>query len=197
MTDLTTTLALHLLGRASRPGEGTLRLSGAALGTPGEVVSGTGAPDVTLRVHDRRAFGAVLRRGSVGLATGYRDGWWDADDLSGLVRVLMRRTEGVRRAADMGVNGLPVAQNETIQRLATLCSHRASNGIKHAPVCARKTSRDALIRRITWRGHRKHAPMTHATQDRLQIHSRSASDDYQPVYSMKPLSAKCQSRVVM
>ena len=40
--------------------------------------------------------------GSVGLGESYADGWWDADDLTALLRVLarnVRRTDGVRRAA--------------------------------------------------------------------------------------------------
>lgn len=100
MADLWATLALGLLRRSARPGRGTLRLAGR--GTPGSAtaVSGTGDPDVTVEVHDARAFAAVLRGGTVGLATSYRDGWWDADDLTAVVRVLSRRTDGLRRALD-------------------------------------------------------------------------------------------------
>jgi cyclopropane-fatty-acyl-phospholipid synthase len=111
MADVTTTLALHLLRRAARPGEGTLRLTWEAVGARGAQVSGTGTPDVTVRVHDPRAFSTVLRGGTVGLATSYRDGWWDADDLTGLVRVLSRRTAGMRRVLDGAARkgGAPVA----------------------------------------------------------------------------------------
>jgi len=49
---------------------------------------------VPVEVHDRRAVGAVLRRGSNGLAESYVDGWWDTDDLTGLVRVLLRALSG-------------------------------------------------------------------------------------------------------
>jgi cyclopropane-fatty-acyl-phospholipid synthase len=100
VTDVPTTVLLNLLRRTGRSGEGTLRLTGSAVPVPGTVVSGSGDPDVTVRVHDRRAFGAVLVRGSVGLATSYRDGWWDTDDLTGLVRLLSRRTAAMRRVLD-------------------------------------------------------------------------------------------------
>jgi len=116
MVDVPRTLALHLLRRTARPGEGTLRLTGEAVPARGTLVNGTGMPDVTVRVHDRRAFAGILRGGSVGLATSYREGWWDADDLTGVVRVLSRRTAGMRRVLD-GVArqaGGPVA---AVQRL--------------------------------------------------------------------------------
>jgi cyclopropane-fatty-acyl-phospholipid synthase len=111
MADVTTALALRLLGRNARPDQGTLRLTGEAVPTRGALVSGTGTPDVTVWVHDRRTFAAVLRGGSVGLATSYRDGWWDADDLTGLVRVLSRRTAGMRRVLDSAARraGAPIA----------------------------------------------------------------------------------------
>ncbi len=110
MADLQTTVALALLGRTARPGEGTLRIVGASLPASG-VSSGSGLPCVTVEIHDRRAIGAVLRGGSVGLATSYRDRWWDADDLTGLVRILSRRTSGARRVLDTVANraGAPLA----------------------------------------------------------------------------------------
>jgi cyclopropane-fatty-acyl-phospholipid synthase len=120
VADLATTAVLHLLRRSSRSarsGEGTLRLTGSAVPAPGMFVTGSGHPDVTVRVHDRRAFGTVLGRGSVGLATSYRDGWWDTDDLTGLVRILSRRTAGMRRLLDAVARkaGAPLA---AAQRLA-------------------------------------------------------------------------------
>jgi len=41
---------------------------------------------VTVTVHDPAAYRAVLAQGSVGLGTSYAAGWWDADDLVGVVR---------------------------------------------------------------------------------------------------------------
>jgi cyclopropane-fatty-acyl-phospholipid synthase len=51
--------------------------------------AGFGAPCIQLVIHDRRAYGALLRSGSTGLAESYAAGWWDSDDLTGLVRLLI------------------------------------------------------------------------------------------------------------
>ena len=45
---------------------------------------GRGEPMARVTVHDRRAYGALLRSGSVGLGTSYVAGWWDTDDLTAL-----------------------------------------------------------------------------------------------------------------
>jgi cyclopropane-fatty-acyl-phospholipid synthase len=49
--------------------------------------SGVGA---TVRVLDRRAYGRVLRGGSIGLADSYADGLWECDDLVALIRLAAR-----------------------------------------------------------------------------------------------------------
>ena len=59
-------------------------------------MTGSGDPDVTVVVHDPRAWSAVLRRGSLGLADSYIAGWWDADDLTDVVRIAYRRTATLR-----------------------------------------------------------------------------------------------------
>ena len=41
-------------------------------------------------MHDARAYEQVLRQGSVGLGESYADGWWDVDDLTAFLRVLLR-----------------------------------------------------------------------------------------------------------
>ncbi len=53
-----------------------------------------------MTVHDRRAYDALLRSGSVGLGTSYVSGWWDADDLTALVRALARHTRPLRERLD-------------------------------------------------------------------------------------------------
>ncbi len=65
-----------------------------------EFTSGSGRPEATLWVHDRRTFSSVLRRGSIGLGQSYADGWWDTDDLTNVVRVALRRTRPFRRVLD-------------------------------------------------------------------------------------------------
>ena len=78
---------------------GTLVVKEVAPGAAGWV-AGTGEPVVTVTVRDPRAFGALLRHSSVGLAESYAKAWWDADDLTGLVRVLLRSTSRVRSRLD-------------------------------------------------------------------------------------------------
>jgi cyclopropane-fatty-acyl-phospholipid synthase len=61
---------------------------------------GTGEPVTRVTLHDARAYGALLRSGSVGLGASYVAGWWDADDLTALVQVLFRRTRSLRAGLD-------------------------------------------------------------------------------------------------
>ncbi len=61
---------------------------------------GLGEPVARVTVHDPRAYGALLRSGSVGLGASYVAGWWDADDLTALVRALFCRTQRLRSRLD-------------------------------------------------------------------------------------------------
>src|SRR4051794_8607016 len=56
--------------------------------------------DVTVHVHDPRTYTRVLRAGSVGLGDTYADGWWDTDDLTGLLRVALRSQARSHAAGD-------------------------------------------------------------------------------------------------
>jgi cyclopropane-fatty-acyl-phospholipid synthase len=47
-------------------------------------------PEVHVRITDSRTYGTLLRRGSIGLGQSYADGWWECDQLTELVRVLLR-----------------------------------------------------------------------------------------------------------
>jgi cyclopropane-fatty-acyl-phospholipid synthase len=100
MTEAGTRLLIDLARRGARHQAGTLRFEGAGLPSGAAVVTGSGDPVVTVVVHDPRAWSAVLRRGSLGLADTYIDGWWDTDDLTGVVRIAYRRTSGPRRFLD-------------------------------------------------------------------------------------------------
>jgi cyclopropane-fatty-acyl-phospholipid synthase len=64
------------------------------LSQAGVRLSGDGPTD--LRVHDARFFDRVLSRGSLGLGESYMDGWWDIDDLEGLLRRLIDARLGDR-----------------------------------------------------------------------------------------------------
>ncbi len=55
----------------------------------GRWTAGEGKPSVAVEVHDARAYAALARRWSQGLAEGYINGWWDSDDLTGLIQLLL------------------------------------------------------------------------------------------------------------
>jgi cyclopropane-fatty-acyl-phospholipid synthase len=61
---------------------------------------GEGDPVVQVTIHDERAWSTLLRKGSVGLGEGYVEGWWDADDLTELVRILLISTSSLRSVLD-------------------------------------------------------------------------------------------------
>ncbi len=72
--------------------------------------AGDGEPVVHVVVHDDRAWSKLLAKGSVGLGESYADGWWDADDLTEVVRLLLVNTSGIRGALDaLGRVAEPVA----------------------------------------------------------------------------------------
>lgn len=69
------------------------RLRGATLVVvegEGEHRYGAGTPEVRVRVNDPRVYSSLLRSGSSGLGETYVEGWWDCDDLTTLVRILVR-----------------------------------------------------------------------------------------------------------
>ena len=100
MTDASARLLVNLARRGARHQPGTLRFEGTGLPGGRAVVTGSGDPVVTVVVHDPRAWSAVLRRGSLGLADSYIAGWWDADDLTDVVRIAYRRTSTLRHFMD-------------------------------------------------------------------------------------------------
>jgi cyclopropane-fatty-acyl-phospholipid synthase len=79
--------AVLALGDRTRHGTIVLHEGGT------ETVLGVGEPIVDVTVHDPRAY-AALRAGSRGLGESYRQGWWDTDDLTGLLQVLFRNLAG-------------------------------------------------------------------------------------------------------
>jgi cyclopropane-fatty-acyl-phospholipid synthase len=85
-----------VLGAARRCHSGTIDVTESGRTTS----LGSGDPVANVAVHDARTYGALLRSGSVGLGSSYIAGWWDADDLTALVRVLLRDTATMRRGMD-------------------------------------------------------------------------------------------------
>ena len=61
---------------------------------------GDGEPTATVRVHHPATYAALLRHGSVGLGRSYVEGWWDSDDLTDLVRILVHNRGVAGRARD-------------------------------------------------------------------------------------------------
>lgn len=66
----------------------------------GTLSLGGGEPRVKVRVHHGGTYAAVLGRGSIGLGRSYVDGWWDSDDLTNLVRILLHNRGSAGRARD-------------------------------------------------------------------------------------------------
>ncbi|MGC8461702.1 MAG: class I SAM-dependent methyltransferase [Candidatus Dormibacteria bacterium] len=61
---------------------------------------GSGKLHAKVSINDIRTYSAVLRNGSNGFALGYINGWWDCDDLTSLVRILLRSQEPLTRIRD-------------------------------------------------------------------------------------------------
>ena len=100
MNPLSGRVVIDLAQRSSGGRRGTLRFEGSGMPTARSVVSGSGDPDATVVVHDQRTWPALLQRGSRGMAESYMAGWWDTDDLTGVVRIALRRTAGLRQLLD-------------------------------------------------------------------------------------------------
>lgn len=85
---------LLALSRLTRTGTIVVAESGR------ETIFGTGAPMVHVTMHDARAYQLILRSGSVGLGESYVAGWWDCDDLTTLLRILLRSLSPLTRLLD-------------------------------------------------------------------------------------------------
>ena len=89
-----------------------------------------GTAPLRVTVHDPRAWTAVAWTGSAGLGEGYFRGWWDTDDLVGLIRTLIRATGGLDALRNRwAAASAPVA--EPLRRLRRP-SRRRDRGNIHA-----------------------------------------------------------------
>lgn len=59
---------------------------------------GNGEHGVTLNVNDEAMFSTVLARGDIGLAEGYLDAHWDSPDITGLLTLLARNRDVLKKA---------------------------------------------------------------------------------------------------
>ena len=128
MSPASAALLLNLARRAGERRPGTLRFEGSGVPGPGPVVTGSGDPDVTIVVHDLRAWSATLRAGSTGLAESYIAGWWDTDDLTAVVRLALRRTTSLRRILDTTARRVG-ALLASMQRIRPPSKHRDRENI--------------------------------------------------------------------
>lgn len=61
---------------------------------------GRGLPETRVTVRDSRAYRAILWRGSTGFGESYTRGWWDGDDLTLVVRFVIKNLSGFMRRLD-------------------------------------------------------------------------------------------------
>jgi cyclopropane-fatty-acyl-phospholipid synthase len=73
-------------------------------------------PCARVRVHHLGTYRELLRHGSVGLGRSYVDGWWESDDLTDLVRILVHNRGRLGRASDRGGEVLSVVA-DPVRRL--------------------------------------------------------------------------------
>ena len=61
---------------------------------------GQGQPELHVHVRDARTYHALLRGGSTGFGESYTAGWWESDDLTLVVRFVIRNLSGLMRRFD-------------------------------------------------------------------------------------------------
>ena len=71
---------------------------------------------VRVEIHDPRAWQAVLLGGTIGAAEAYAEGWWSADDLTGLMR-LVSRNERAAAGLDGWLSRAALAVHTALHRL--------------------------------------------------------------------------------
>ncbi|MFG0275667.1 MAG: class I SAM-dependent methyltransferase [Phycisphaerales bacterium] len=63
-------------------------------------------PEVVIRIHDPRAYSAMLFGGSIGAGESYTDGWWDTDDVTGLIQLMLRNYDALEQLDRRGLTSL-------------------------------------------------------------------------------------------
>lgn len=77
-----------------------------------------GSRPTDIRVHDPRFAARVLAEGSLGAGESYVDGWWDADDLDGMVTRVLRTSVDQRIRAWRDVANIALAKVANLQNRA-------------------------------------------------------------------------------
>ena len=93
----------------------------------GEVLSvgDPSAEPVTIRVHDARFHESIALGGAVGAGEAYAAGWWSSDDLTGVVRLMLRN----REALD-GLEGGAASLTGTLRRLLHVLHANSRRGAR-------------------------------------------------------------------
>jgi cyclopropane-fatty-acyl-phospholipid synthase len=81
------------------------------------------SPAATVLVHDPRFYGSLVMGGHLGAVESYLDGWWETDDLTALVQ-LMVRNRGVTDSMETGVARLA----QPLRRLWHAWRHNSRTG---------------------------------------------------------------------
>jgi len=79
-----------------------------------------GARPWDIQIRDKRVFGAVLLRGTLGFGESYVDGWWDCADLAGLMaRLLSARLDEKPRGLARLFHGYHTLRNQLLNLQST------------------------------------------------------------------------------
>jgi len=92
----------------------------------GNVVSSgdPAAPPLTIDVHDSRFHDSIVFGGAVGAGEAYAAGWWSTDDLTGIVRLMLRNREALD-GLDTGA-AFPVTLLRRLANALNANSHRGA-----------------------------------------------------------------------
>ena len=71
---------------------------------------GDGEHGVSMQVHDEVVFAQIIARGDIGLAEAYLDGAWDSPDITGLLGLLARNRDVLKKAVYGSWRGLVAAR---------------------------------------------------------------------------------------
>ena len=74
-------------------------------------------------IHDPRVYERLLREGGIGMGESYADGWWDTDDLAGILRLALRSLQPLNVRRDT-LHRLATSLIDPIARLRPADPHR-------------------------------------------------------------------------
>ena len=118
-------------------------------------VCGAGAPTVEVHVHDDRVWSAVALRGSTGLGESYAQGWWDCDDLTSLLRIVLAAMRPTTRRRSTASGRRHARFTDPVRRLrgtrGSARSKKHPSALRHLQRLLRADARpdhDVLVRAV-------------------------------------------------